>query len=193
VARCLGIAVMATGGLGGVHRGRAAHLDESADLTAALANLDDGCRVRPVKSILDVGATLRAPRHLERPRCRLRDHSSQASIEARSGFALDWSCRCARRRRGVPGAPPFGGSGLLLANPVAADRQLDAALHDGALASALGARQVAAGDGQGCHAGAACGVREVHRRAKRKGQPRPRGGQRAPCGQVATAMSEQAR
>jgi pseudouridine-5'-phosphate glycosidase len=57
VAHRVGIAVMATGGLGGVHRDAAASFDESADL-AALARTPVLVVASGVKSILDVGATL---------------------------------------------------------------------------------------------------------------------------------------
>src|SRR5262249_58008284 len=52
-----GIAVFATGGLGGVHRRAAETFDESADL-ATLAGAPILVVCAGVKSILDVGATL---------------------------------------------------------------------------------------------------------------------------------------
>jgi pseudouridine-5'-phosphate glycosidase len=58
IARTHGIAVMATGGLGGVHRGAAATFDISADLDE-LARADGVVVVcSGVKSILDIPATL---------------------------------------------------------------------------------------------------------------------------------------
>ena len=57
IASRVGIDVMATGGLGGVHRDARDSFDESADLTALSRNqvlvVASG-----VKSILDIGATL---------------------------------------------------------------------------------------------------------------------------------------
>ena len=57
VARMAGIAVFATGGLGGVHRDFSTSHDESGDL-GALAQLPITVVCAGVKSILDVGATL---------------------------------------------------------------------------------------------------------------------------------------
>ena len=57
VAHHVGIDVMATGGLGGVHRGAAQSFDESADLTA-LSRTPVLVVASGVKSILDIGATL---------------------------------------------------------------------------------------------------------------------------------------
>src|SRR6202034_3388296 len=57
VAHRVGISVMATGGLGGVHRDAATSFDESADL-AAMARTPVLVVASGVKSILDVGATL---------------------------------------------------------------------------------------------------------------------------------------
>ena len=65
VAHRVGISVMATGGLGGVHRDAATSFDESADL-AALARTSVLVVASGVKSILDVGATLE---RLDYPRC----------------------------------------------------------------------------------------------------------------------------
>ena len=57
VAHHVGIDVMATGGLGGVHRGAAQSFDESADLTT-LSRTPVLVVASGVKSILDIGATL---------------------------------------------------------------------------------------------------------------------------------------
>ena len=57
IAAAAGIAVFATGGLGGVHRDARPTFDESADLTT-LARTPIAVVCAGVKSILDVGATL---------------------------------------------------------------------------------------------------------------------------------------
>lgn len=57
LALLAGIHILATGGLGGVHRGANESFDESADLTA-LSDLDITVVCAGVKSILDVAATL---------------------------------------------------------------------------------------------------------------------------------------
>ena len=58
-ARHFGIRVMATGGIGGVHRGYADSHDVSADLTA-LASIPVAVTCSGAKSILDIGRTLEA-------------------------------------------------------------------------------------------------------------------------------------
>lgn len=57
LAGLAGIRVLATGGLGGVHRGAALTMDESADLTE-LGTTDVAVVCAGVKSILDIGLTL---------------------------------------------------------------------------------------------------------------------------------------
>lgn len=57
IAASSGIAVFATGGIGGVHRGAREHLDVSADL-AAIAKLPVAVVCAGAKSVLDVPATL---------------------------------------------------------------------------------------------------------------------------------------
>jgi pseudouridine-5'-phosphate glycosidase len=61
LADSAGIRVFATGGLGGVHRGFAESLDESADLTV-LARTPITIVSAGVKSILDIGGSTTRPR-----------------------------------------------------------------------------------------------------------------------------------
>ena len=137
VARRVGIDVMATGGLGGVHRGGAQSYDESADLTA-LSRTQVLVVASGVKSILDIGATLERLDTLGVPVVGYATTRFPGFYLSDSGFALDWSVA---NETEVAAAflahREFSTTGLLLANPVAADRQLDAGLHDAALASAL--------------------------------------------------------
>ncbi|MGH8859850.1 MAG: pseudouridine-5'-phosphate glycosidase [Jatrophihabitantaceae bacterium] len=134
-----GIAVFATGGLGGVHRGAVETWDESADLTT-LSRTPVLVVCAGVKSILDVGATLERLETLNIgvlgygtdrfPGFYLRD----------SGFALDWrvdgpdEVAAVLRSRAELGTDAFG---VVLANPVAAEHELDRALHDDVLARGL--------------------------------------------------------
>jgi pseudouridine-5'-phosphate glycosidase len=120
-----------------VHRDAQRTFDESADLTAlsrtSMMDVASG-----VKSILDVGATLERLDTLSVPVVGYGTTQFPGFYRSESGFALDWSVSSAQEAAAVFLAHrQFGASGLLLANPVAADRQLDAALHDEALASAL--------------------------------------------------------
>src|SRR5262249_59726442 len=73
VAAQAGIAVFATGGLGGVHRSAAESFDESADLST-LARTPVAVVCAGVKSILDVGPTPERLEALRVPRvgCRAR-------------------------------------------------------------------------------------------------------------------------
>jgi pseudouridine-5'-phosphate glycosidase len=128
---------MATGGLGGVHRGAAQTFDESADLTA-LSRVPVAVVASGVKSILDIGATLERLDSLGVPIIGVGTERFPGFYLRDSGFALDWAmdqpallaAAFAHHRRYSP-------TGMLLANPVAASDELDADLHAAALRSAL--------------------------------------------------------
>ena len=139
VAARAGIAVFATGGLGGVHRAAAESFDESADLTA-LAHTPVAVVCAGVKSILDVGATLERLETLGVPVVGYGTRRFPGFYLTDSGFELDWSVDSpeqvaeimrARARHGVSAA------GLVVANPLPADEQLDPGLHDRVLADGL--------------------------------------------------------
>ena len=139
VAARAGIAVFATGGLGGVHRAAAESFDESADLTA-LAHTPVTVVCAGVKSILDVGATLERLETLGVPVVGYGTRRFPGFYLTDSGFDLDWSVDSpeqvaeimrARARHGVSAA------GLVVANPLPADEQLDPGLHDRVLADGL--------------------------------------------------------
>ena len=138
----VGIKVMATGGLGGVHRDAITSFDESADLTA-LSRTSVLVVASGVKSILDIGATLERLDSLGVPVIGYQTKSFPGFYRSDSGFVVDWSVQNAREVAAAFLAHQlFSSSGLLLANPVDQERQLDEALHDQALASGLA--QVAA-------------------------------------------------
>ncbi len=136
-AHYAGIAVMATGGLGGVHRGAQSTYDESADLTA-LSRTPVLVVASGVKSILDIGATLERLDSLGVPVAGFRTSRFPGFYRSDAGFDLDWrvdsadvaAAAFAAHRRWSP-------SGFLVANPISEDRQLDARVHDDALAAAL--------------------------------------------------------
>lgn len=137
IASRVGIEIMATGGLGGVHRDARESYDESADLTALSRNqvlvVASG-----VKSILDVGATLERLDTLGVPVAGYRTDRFPGFYQRDSGFALEWSLADE-----VEAAAAFlihselSTTGFLVANPVSKDRELASDKHDGALASAL--------------------------------------------------------
>jgi pseudouridylate synthase len=136
-----GITVFATGGLGGVHRGAQDTFDESADLTT-LAHTGVLVVCAGVKSILDVGATLERLETLGVGVLGYRTDRFPGFYLADSGFDLGWrvewpdevaSILLARDRVGTTHL------GLVLANPVAPDDELDRELHDRLLHEGLAA------------------------------------------------------
>ncbi|MEV6709598.1 pseudouridine-5'-phosphate glycosidase [Micromonospora wenchangensis] len=139
VAAAVGIGVFATGGLGGVHREAAQTFDESADLVT-LARTPITVVCAGVKSILDVGATLERLETLGVGVVGYRTRRFPGFYLTDSGFDLDWSVDspeqvaavlAAREQHGVHGG------GLIVANPLPVDEQLDPALHDRTLAEGL--------------------------------------------------------
>ncbi len=136
-AHYAGIAVMATGGLGGVHRGANVTYDESADLTA-LSRTPVLVVASGVKSILDVGATLERLDSLGVPVVGYGTSRFPGFYRSDAGFDLDWridspdiaAAAFAAHRCWSP-------TGFLVANPIDEARQLDATVHDEALALAL--------------------------------------------------------
>jgi pseudouridine-5'-phosphate glycosidase len=139
VAARVGIGVFATGGLGGVHRAAAESFDESADLST-LAHTPVTVVCAGVKSILDVSATLERLETLGVPVVGYRTRRFPGFYLTDSGHELDWSVRSpeevvrimrARVAQGVSDA------GLIVANPLPADEQLDPELHDRVLAEGL--------------------------------------------------------
>ncbi|HVB19472.1 MAG TPA: pseudouridine-5'-phosphate glycosidase [Acidimicrobiales bacterium] len=139
VAHRVGVSVMATGGLGGVHRGANESFDESADLTA-LSRTPVLVVASGAKSILDVGATLERLDTLGVPVWGYRTKKFPGFYLADSGFVVDWSidspvgaARAFRAHQSV------SATGVLVAQPVSRERQLDPTLHDSSLEWALAA------------------------------------------------------
>ena len=139
IARSVGIGAMATGGLGGVHRGAIESRDVSNDLDELACA--DGMLVvcSGVKSILDIPATLE---DLETRGVAVVGYGTDefpAFTTPSSGISLEWSAATpeeaaamvARHRElGVPGA-------LVLARPVGEEVGLPREEMDAAVASAL--------------------------------------------------------
>jgi pseudouridine-5'-phosphate glycosidase len=135
-----GIAVFATGGLGGVHRGASESWDESADLVT-LSRTPITVIAAGVKSILDVAATLERLESLNVTIVGFGTNRFPGFYLADSGFGLDWTVSSEEEVAAIMDArAALGGeSALVVANPVARDRELDRRLHDRVLAEALGA------------------------------------------------------
>jgi pseudouridine-5'-phosphate glycosidase len=133
-----GIRVFATGGLGGVHRDARESWDESADLLA-LARTPITVVAAGVKSILDVGATLERLETLGVTVAGWRTSRFPGFYLADGGFDLDWRVDEAEEVAAAMAAADELGvsSALLVANPIAADQQLDPAEHERVLAEGL--------------------------------------------------------
>jgi pseudouridine-5'-phosphate glycosidase len=138
----VGISVMATGGLGGVHRDATTTFDESADL-GALARTPVLVVASGVKSILDIAATLERLDTLGVPVIGFGTRQFPGFYLRDSGYGLDWSVASAEEAAAVfVRHREFSPTGVLVANPVAADHELDRQMHDEALASALAKTQL---------------------------------------------------
>lgn len=141
LAAAAGITVFATGGLGGVHRGAGDSYDESADLTT-LSRTPVLVVCSGVKSILDIGATLERLESLSVGVIGYRTDRFPAFYLADSGHPLDWWVQTPKQAAAVLRARDrlgTDGYGLVLANPIPADAELDRELHDRVLADGLAA------------------------------------------------------
>lgn len=139
VAAAAGIGVFATGGLGGVHREASQSFDESADLTT-LARTPIAVVCAGVKSILDQGATLERLETLGVGVVGYRTRRFPGFYLTDGGFDLDWSVDSPEQVATVLAAREQHGlhtGGLVVANPLPVEEQLDPALHDRTLAEGL--------------------------------------------------------
>jgi len=134
-----GIALFATGGLGGVHRQARESWDESADLTT-LSGTPITVVCAGVKSILDVPATLERLETLNIGVLGYRTDAFPGFYLADSGSPLDWRVEspaevaAVMRQRRELGTDRYG---LVVANPIPAADELDRRLHDRTLAGGL--------------------------------------------------------
>lgn len=145
LAAAAGITVFATGGLGGVHRGARDGYDESADLTV-LSRTPVLVVCSGVKSILDIGATLERLETLSVGVVGYRTDRFPAFYLADSGHPLDWWVQTPKQAAAVLRARDrlgTDGCGLVLANPIPAEAELDRELHDRVLADGLAAAEAA--------------------------------------------------
>ncbi|QGK70663.1 pseudouridine-5-phosphate glycosidase [Allosaccharopolyspora coralli] len=137
LAHRAGVAVFATGGLGGVHHGASETFDESADLTA-LADIPIVVVSAGAKSILDVGATLERLETLSIPVVGWRTDRYPGFYVPDSGHPVPHTVDSAAEVATMVAASDDLGlrAALLVANPVPEHAQLPAAEHDAALARA---------------------------------------------------------
>ncbi|MFL6034088.1 MAG: pseudouridine-5'-phosphate glycosidase [Gaiellaceae bacterium] len=123
VCRAAGISVMATGGLGGVHRGWAEHLDVSSDL-GELARTRCVVVSSGVKSLLDVPATMEVLETLAVPVLGYGTDELPLFYAARGGPPVSARVETAADAAEVARAHwELGGGGVLLARPP--DESLD--------------------------------------------------------------------
>ena len=139
LAAFAGVKLFATGGLGGVHRGARESWDVSADL-AALTRTPVAVVCSGVKSILDVPATLEYLETAGVPVVGYRTERFPGFYLADSGRPVDWSVgdedEVARLVLAL-GELGLGSSGLVIANPLSEEDQLDPGMHDRALRTGL--------------------------------------------------------
>ncbi|WP_354701045.1 Pseudouridine-5'-phosphate glycosidase [Paraconexibacter sp. AEG42_29] len=141
VAAQAGIALFATGGLGGVHREARSTWDESADLVA-LARTGICIVCAGVKSILDVGATLERLETLGVSVVGYGTDRFPGFYLADSGFPLTWRVDAPDEVAAILAARVglgLDGGALVVANPIAAGDQLDPVLHERVLSESLAA------------------------------------------------------
>jgi pseudouridine-5'-phosphate glycosidase len=138
LAAAVGVTLFATGGLGGVHRGARETWDVSADLVA-LARTPVLVVCSGVKSILDVAATLEVLETASVPVLGYRTDAFPGFYRRDAGLPAPWRvdgpaevAAAWRAHRALA-----GGTGMVLAQPVPAADELDAALHDRLLAEGL--------------------------------------------------------
>jgi len=138
VANLAGVRVFATGGLGGVHRGAGETFDESADLSV-LSQVPITVVSAGVKSILDIGATLERLETLSVPVVGYRTSRFPRFWLTESEHELDWSVDGPEQVATIMSARDQLGqaAGIVVANPLPRDEQLDPAVHDAALDQAL--------------------------------------------------------
>lgn len=144
LAHLAGIRVLSTGGIGGVHRGAPETFDESADL-GTLAGLPLVVVSAGVKSILDIPLTLERLETLNLAVVGYRTTDYPGFYIADSGHDLEYEVDSPGEIARIVSVRDALGisSTVLVANPVAPERQLDRPLHDDVLARALAAADAA--------------------------------------------------
>ena len=145
-----GIRVFATGGIGGVHRGARDTWDESADLiTLSRTPVLTVCS--GVKSILDVPATLERLETLNVGVVGYGTYRFPGFYLRDSGYPVSWISPSPEYVAGILRAQEALGTafyGLVLANPIDEQDELDRELHDRTLQAGLAAAEQAGVQGK---------------------------------------------
>jgi pseudouridine-5'-phosphate glycosidase len=131
LAHRAGIKVFSTGGLGGVHHGAATSFDESADMTT-LATTPIVVVSAGVKSILDVAATLERFETLSIPVVGYKTTKYPGFYVSDSGFEIEYAVNTPDEVAAICRARDdlHIASAILLANPIAEDKQFPPAELD---------------------------------------------------------------
>lgn len=139
IAAMAGIAIFATGGIGGVHRGAESTMDVSADLYE-LARTPVAVVCAGAKSILDIPKTLELLESLGVPVLGYRTEDFPAFYARTSGRKTDRRCDTAREVAQLIAAQRrLGLGGLLVANPIPDEHALDAGAIEREIAAAVAA------------------------------------------------------
>ena len=138
LAALAGIRVFATGGLGGVHRGANETFDESADLSV-LANTPITVVSAGVKSVLDIAATLERLETLSVPVVGYKTNIFPSFWLRESEFTLEYRVDTPEEIADMMVAQDLigEGGGIVIANPVPAEKAWNKADHDHVLATAF--------------------------------------------------------
>jgi pseudouridylate synthase len=143
IAALAGIAIFATGGIGGVHRGAESTMDVSADLYE-LARTPVAVVCAGAKSILDIPKTLELLESLGVPVLGYRTEDFPAFYARTSGRRTDRRCDTALEVAQLIAAQRrLGMGGLLVANPIPAEHALDADAIEREIAAAVEAAAAA--------------------------------------------------
>ncbi|MGY8914927.1 MAG: pseudouridine-5'-phosphate glycosidase, partial [Flavobacteriales bacterium] len=124
-AQLAGITVMATGGIGGVHRGASNSFDISADLQE-LANTNVAVVCAGIKSILDIGLTLEYLETFGVPVVGYKTSDLPAFYTQKSGFEVNYKLNTAKdiaHMLKIKWGLSLNG-GVLIANPIPKDKEL---------------------------------------------------------------------
>jgi pseudouridine-5'-phosphate glycosidase len=142
VAHRAGIAVLATGGIGGVHRGAPESGDVSADLTA-LSRIPVAVVCSGAKAILDLPRTVEMLETLGVPVLGFGTNELPAFYRRASGHPIDARCDdVASLAAAIEAHFSLGtGTGVVVANPIPEQSELAADIYHRALAAALAAAE----------------------------------------------------
>jgi pseudouridine-5'-phosphate glycosidase len=143
IAALAGIAVFATGGIGGVHRGAELSFDVSADL-AELAHTPVALVCAGAKSILDIGKTLEMLETLGVPVLGHGTDDFPAFFARTSGHRVDHRFdSVAALAAAIAAHRELGRGGVLVANPIPREAALDAEVIEARIAEAVAQAQQA--------------------------------------------------